>query len=119
MGEMDDGAVEALRMHCASRTAGIPVRPEHEMVDEKLRAAGEEIAQRLLPRLGVEDVVLVDAHPGQLPAPACQLVALPRMRLLRMEQLEPRRQPFFPRSGPVLRHRFSPAVLRPLVRAGT
>jgi len=80
--------------------AGGEVRPEHEVVDEELRASSEEICQRGAPLVGLEVVPLVDLHPGQFLPLARQIVAAPREFLLRLEQLEPRCEPFFtcPRS---------------------
>src|SRR5258708_31545425 len=89
------------------------------MIDEKLRAALEEVRKQSLPLVGVEPVVLVDADPGQFLAPLRELIALPRQRLFRIEQLEPPRKPLFTCSGLVCRHRHSPSSVRfPLRRAG-
>src|SRR5919109_166571 len=70
--------------------------------------AVEEIGQGLLPIVGLEDVLLFDRHPGQLLAPAGELVALPHVLLLGVEQLAPRRQPLPSVACPVLRHPSSP-----------
>ena len=60
------------------------------MVDDELRAPVEQTAQRLLPFVGVEGIVLVDPDPRQsLPLPR-QLVATLCEFLLRREQFEPR-----------------------------
>src|SRR5207248_10306544 len=91
----------------AGRTARRVVGPEHEVVDEELRAPSEQIRQRGAPLVGLEAILLVDPDPWQLLPPPRQLVALPRQLLLRLEQLEPRCEPLCTRPGLVLRHRCS------------
>src|SRR5262249_6436466 len=59
---------------------------EHEVVDEELGPAGEQVAQGLLAVDRVEDVVLVDPHPRKGAALTSQLVAPARVLLLRREQ---------------------------------
>src|SRR5262249_14740290 len=72
---------------------------------QELGAPAEEVRQRAAPLVGLESIRLVDADPGQLLPPSRQLVAAPRELLLRLEQLEPRRQPLFTGPGRVCRHR--------------
>src|SRR5262245_327447 len=108
VGQMRDDPVEPVRDRRAGRTAGGVVGPEHEVVDEELRAAPEEIRQRGAPLVGLESIRLVDPDPRQLLPPPRQLIAATRELLLRLEQLEPRGAPLLPCPGPVLRHRASP-----------
>src|SRR4029453_9720014 len=61
--------VEAVRDRRAGRAPGRVVGPEHEVVDEELRAPPEEIPQRGAPLVGVESELLVDRNPRQLLAP--------------------------------------------------
>jgi len=77
------------------------------VVDEELRAPAEEVWQRGAPRVGLEAVLLVDANPWQLLPPPRQLVAATREFLLRLEQLQPRREPLLACPGHVLGHRSS------------
>src|SRR5262249_34957708 len=72
---------------------------------EDLRAPAEEILQRSASLVGVEAVLLVDLDPRQLLPPLRQLVALARVLLLRLQQLEPLGEPLFPRPGLVHCHR--------------
>jgi hypothetical protein len=65
-----DGAVEAVRDRRAGRTACLVLGPEHEVVDEELRASPEEIGERRCPFVGLEPVALVDSNPRQLLPPA-------------------------------------------------
>src|SRR5262245_30996282 len=109
VGEVHGESVEAVRDRRAGRAAGGEVRPEHEVVDEELRAPPEEVCQRGAPPVGLESIRLVDPNPRQLLSPPRQLVAAPRALLLRLEQLEPRGAPLLPCPGPVLRHRPPPS----------
>ena len=51
--------------HRATVAARILVRPEHEVVEEQLRATLEEVEQAGLAVGSLERVVLVDQHPWQ------------------------------------------------------
>src|SRR2546425_740437 len=80
--------VEAIGNRRTRRTAGRVVGPEHEVVDEELRAPSEEVCQRGAPLVGLESVLLVDPDPGQLLPSPRQLVAAPRKFFLRLQQIE-------------------------------
>src|SRR5207248_7124210 len=75
------------------------------VVDEQLRAAGEEVGQGLRPGFGIERVVLLDRDPGQLAPPPGQVVPAARELLLVLQELVARRLPFLLRPDPVLGHR--------------
>src|SRR6266568_1137126 len=109
VGEVDDGAVEAVRDRRAGRAPCGVLGPEHEVVGEQLRASCEQIGEGRRALVGLEAVLLVDAHPGQLLPPPRQFVAASRQRLLGLEQLQPGRQPLFTGSGLVIGHCFSPS----------
>ena len=83
--------------HLAGRTPRRVIGPEHEVVNEELRAAPEEVCQRGAPRVGLEPVLLADPNPRKLLSPPRQLVAAPRQLLLFLEQLEPGGKPFLRR----------------------
>src|SRR5919106_5960559 len=102
---MEEDAVERVRDRRAGRTPRLEVGPEHEVVDDQLRAPAEQVFERSAPLVGLEPVLLVDPNPGQLLPPPRQLVAAPGKLLLGLQQLEPRGTPFFTGSGLVLRHR--------------
>ena len=55
----------------------VPIRIEHEMVDDQLAAPVEQLRQSLLAAGSVENIILVDALPRQFPALLAQLVAQP------------------------------------------
>ena len=107
--EVDDGAVEAVGDRRAGRTPRRVVGPEHEVIDEQLRASSEEIGEGRGALVGLEAVLLVDPDPGQLLPLPRQLVAAPRQLLLGLEQLQPGREPLFACSGLVIGHCFSPS----------
>src|SRR5216683_8019218 len=71
-------AAEPVRDRRAGRTPRREVGPEHEVVDEELRAPSEEVCQRGAPLVGLESILLVDPNPRQLLPPPRQLVAAPR-----------------------------------------
>src|SRR5579859_3319813 len=105
MGQVDDEAVEPVRDRRARRAPDLVLGPKHEVIDEELRASSKEIGKRGRAPISLESVLLVDSDPGKrLPLP-CHLVALPRQRLLGLEQFQPRRAPFFLRSGRVISQR--------------
>src|SRR5208283_4623419 len=92
--QMDGEAVEPVSDHRAGRTPRRVVGPEHEVVDEELRAPSKEVCQRGAPLVGVESILLVDPNPRQFLPPPRQLVAAPRQLLLLLEQPEPGCKPF-------------------------
>src|ERR671923_2156142 len=105
-------AVERAEQRLAAGTYGLSVegraarrvlRPEHEVVDEELRAPSEEVRERGAAFVGLEAVVLVDPDPRKLLPLPRELVAPPGQLLLGLEQLEPRREPLLVRSRRVLR----------------
>src|SRR5882724_3023671 len=108
VGQVNSEAVESVRDRRARRTPRHVVGPEHEVVDEELRAPSEEVLERGVPFIGVEAVLLVDTDPGQRLAPPRQLVAAPRELLLLFQQREPRRQPRLTCRDHVFRHHSLP-----------
>src|ERR1043165_2900213 len=77
------------------------------MVDEELRSPSKEIGERDVSLVDVESILLVHSNPRELLPPLCDLVAASCQFFLGLEQLEPRREPFVPCSGHMLRHRSS------------
>jgi len=70
VGQMHGDPVEAVRDCRAGRAPCRPVRSEHEVVNEKLRAPSEEVCLRGAALVGVEAILLVDPNPRQfLPPP--------------------------------------------------
>src|SRR5215207_6616335 len=113
--EVGDRRIEVVRDEgAAGATRVLVVDPvpeaEHEVVDEQLRAAVEELGKRLRPLVGLEDVLLLDRNPRQIPAPAGELIALAHIRLLGIEQLTPFGEPFVSCPFAVVRHGQSPSL---------
>src|SRR4029453_10138664 len=81
------------------------MRAEHEVGDHQLRAAVEQLEQVLRPVLGLEGVLLLDPHPGELTALPSEFVAGPCVLLLALQQLSARGHPLFTRSDAAPRHR--------------
>src|SRR2546421_5901042 len=102
IGQVNRDAVEPVRDRRAGRTPRFVVGPEHEVVDEELRAPFEEVFKRGAPLLGLKSIFLVDADPRQFLSPPRQLVAAPRQLLLLLEQPEPGLQPLIARSDLML-----------------
>src|SRR5437016_7051876 len=95
VGEMDAAAVKAVCDRRAVRTARSVFRPEHEMIDEELRASSEKIRERRISLVGLEAIILGDANPRQLLPSPRQLVAAARQFLLGLEQFQPGGKPLF------------------------
>src|ERR1700704_5645364 len=96
---MHDGPAEPVRDGRARGTATGVVGAEHEVVDQQLGAAGEQVGERRGSGLGVEGVVLLDADPGQCLALSGELVAAACGLLLGLAQGEAGGQPLFACSG--------------------
>src|ERR1700687_4846954 len=96
--QVHDAAVEVIGDERAARAALLPVRTEHEVIDDELAAPAEEIAQGLLAARSIEDVLLVHPHPGQLPPLGAERVPLPGKGLVLGEQLLSGAQPLGLRS---------------------
>src|SRR6516164_1792063 len=92
--QMHRYAVEVVGPERAMRTTCLPCRIEHEVINDQLAAAVQQLRQAL-PAVGsFEYVVLLDALPRQFAPLAAQLVAQPREFLLPREQPLARFEPF-------------------------
>src|SRR5439155_27231053 len=101
--QVRDLGCERVRYRGADRAACLEGRSEHEVIDQQLSAAVEEVGQGLRALLGLEAVLLLDRDPGQ-PAPLLgQLVAPAGELLLLLQQLVALRLPLVLRADPVLR----------------
>ena len=65
LGEVHGGAVEVIGEQRAARTTLLPVRSEHEMIDDQLAAIAEQVGQRFFSIRPIEFVTLVYLQPGQ------------------------------------------------------
>ena len=68
----------------------------HEVLDVKLAAALEEVRQRQLSARTGEDIVLLDANPGQREAFGRNLIALTGPRLLAFQKRDAGFEPLLP-----------------------
>src|SRR5262249_42909958 len=69
----------------AARTTLLPVRPQHEVIDEKLTLAAEQVGEGEFSFGPFKDITLVDPHPGQLAPLARKVVAQSGECLLLLE----------------------------------
>ena len=104
MRQVDVGTVEVVGPEGTARAAFLPCRAEHEMIDEQLAPALEQIRKGLPAVRALELVVPVNQHPGQAPPLGRQFVPETGQLLLLVEQRNPRLEPVFPRNDLVIRH---------------
>src|SRR6185437_12288003 len=91
--QVDHVRIEVVGPERAALAADIVLRGEHEVVDDQLAAAVEEVGQRFVAVGAVEDVVVLDRFPGQrMPLPR-QPVPRPGELLLLREELLARLEP--------------------------
>jgi hypothetical protein len=93
---MHDDAVEIVGPEGAALAAGLPVGTEHEVVDDQLMPALEQVRQGLSAARAFEDVWRLHALPGQVSALLAQLVAQAREILLFGQKLLSSLDPFVP-----------------------
>jgi len=102
-------AVDVVGQERAAWAALLPPRTEHEVIDDQLAAPVEQVGEGLLPVRPLEDVALLDPHPGQLAALGAQPIAQPGEFLLLAQELLARSEPVLARHKTVL-HRVTPLL---------
>src|SRR5579872_3059739 len=102
--QVHGNAVESIGDRRARRTTSRVIGPKHEVIDQELGAALEQVGKRSVSFIGGEPVGLVDAHPGQRLALPRQFVAATGQFLLGGEEIKSCSQPFVSCSGHVGRH---------------
>src|SRR5215510_11804950 len=100
---MHHGAVVVVRPERAARAAFLPLRAEHEVIDEELISSAEQVGQRFLAGRSLEHIGLVDFHPRQPASILAQSVTLPSEGLLFGEQSLARSKPLVSRHD-LMRH---------------
>ncbi len=100
--EMNVDAAEIVGPERTVRTPLVPVRAEHEVVDDELAPFPEELDEGLLAAGLVEDIGLLDPLPRELAALPVQVVTQPREFLFSRQERRSRRQPFFVRNHLVI-----------------
>jgi hypothetical protein len=91
---VDPDAVEAVGSQRAMRTSRPVVRVKHEVIHNELTAPREQISERFVPVLAVEDVFLRHALSRQAPLQPAHFVALASKGLLFLQERSPCREPF-------------------------
>src|SRR6185295_10741962 len=89
------------------RAALLPVGAEHEVIDDELALAGEEVGERLLSLRAIEDVFLLDLFPWELATLAAQRIALACEGLLQSEEFPARFHPLVVRDDAMRAHSFA------------
>ena len=102
MFQMHQGAADVIHLERAPDAPLGPVRAEHEVLDDKLAAAGEQVAERPRTVRRVEHVGLLYLDPWQREALGVQFVAHAGERLLLGQQLLARGKPLIARNDLVL-----------------
>ena len=74
--KMHQRSVSVVYVAGAAGTPFLPLGTEHEVVDDQLASAVEEVGERFLARGRIKDIVLLDLHPGKLAALGGNGVAL-------------------------------------------
>src|SRR2546427_5497016 len=95
--EVHERPVDVIREERAAPAAFLPLRREHEVVDDELAPAVEEVGERLLTVRPVEDIARLHADPGEPASLRAQLIAAPRDFLLLLEELLPGDEPLVAR----------------------
>src|SRR5260221_54254 len=108
--EMSHRAIEMISKQRAARAALHPAGTKHEVIDDELAFAAEEVGQRFLPLRPCECIVLFDLDPRQSAPRLAQLVACLGKFLFFREQRLARSQPFALRNDFML-HGMSPTML--------
>jgi hypothetical protein len=101
-----DHAIVGVGPERAAGATFVPVRAEHEVVDDELAAAGEQVRQRLLAVRAIKYIGLLDLDPGQLAALSGELIAQPSEFLLFGQEALAGGEPFL--VGHYLVHRSAP-----------
>src|SRR4029077_17933806 len=103
---MRKNAVDGISARRAGRATGLIAGAEHEVIDEELRPAAEQLGQGLDTVVGLEVVILLDPDPRQLAPFARQGVAHPRVLLFAREERLASGQPLLPAYHLVIGHAF-------------
>ena len=109
--EVHERPVDVIREERAAPAAFLPLRREHEVVDDELAPAVEEVGERLLAVRPVEDIARLHADPGEPASLRAQLIAAPREFLLLLEEL-------FPGDEPLVARHDSRTIHLALLRSG-
>src|ERR1700722_11997987 len=99
--------VNVVRPERAAVTAFLPVGTEHEVLNDQLAAAGEQVAEGFPSVWPIENVRLLRSHPRQLASLTGKFIAGPGLFFLLDQKRLAGAQPFFARNDEVCLHNFS------------
>src|SRR5215470_13987128 len=91
--QVRNGAVKMIGEQGTARATFDPVRAEHEMIDQELAAAGEEIGESFFAVWPIEDVVLFHFFPGKFATLLAEFVAETRKFLFFFKEGGPSCEP--------------------------
>jgi hypothetical protein len=103
---MRKNAIDGIGARGAGRAARLIAGAEHEVIDEELRPAVEQLGQGPDAVVGLEAVLLLDPDPRQLAPLPRQVVAHPRVLLFAHEERLASGQPLLPACHLVVGHAF-------------
>src|SRR6266536_4973070 len=95
MGKVHKRAVDMIGQERAARATLLPFWTKHEMIDDQLAPAIEQVSERFLAGRSFKDVRLLHLDPGQFAPLPAQLIAFTSEPLLFGKQLFASRNPFF------------------------
>ncbi|MOA04371.1 hypothetical protein D3C78_1239200 [compost metagenome] len=94
VGQVQVGAIEVVGQERAAAAAFAPALVEHEVIDQQLTAAGEQVGEAQVPMRAFEAVGLLDPYPGQGAAGPAEFVTLMGQGLFMQQQLSAGTEPF-------------------------
>ena len=102
--DVGERGVDRVRTRRAHRAPGLVGRPEHEVIDEQLRSAVEQLGERLGALVGLKPILLLHRHPRQIASLARELVAEACQLLFSRQQRLPGSEPLFASSNLMIGH---------------
>ena len=102
--QVDRQRIIVITQHRANLASLVPIRIEHEVIDNQLGILSEEVAQRLLPSRPLKGVGLIDLLPRQVATQLGKFVPQLRSRFFFFQKLEPRLKPLFAGNYRVVGH---------------
>src|SRR5260370_35025043 len=108
--EVHESGLEMADVERTADATRLPSGSEHEMFDEQLATAVEEIGQRLRTVRALEDVVLFDANPGQIAPPGVDLVPQPGEFFLLLQEFRAGNEPLVAGNNRVMFEAFGGGV---------
>jgi hypothetical protein len=101
---MHDESIIVVGPEGAALAPFLPIRAEHEVLDDELTFPRKELVQALLSVQPLEDILFVDADPRQSATLRAQLIAQSRKFLFLCQMLLARFDPLVLRNDPVPLH---------------